>query len=76
MLYHAISHIGLKLENLKGQRNYDQYDISFPSFISATPKLDVACGYIGHNNFGTIIKIDVENGTNQDMMGGEDEPDI
>ena len=76
MLYHAIAHINLRLGYLKGQRNYDQYDISFPSFISATPKIEVACGYIGHKNCGTIIKIDIENGTNKDQMGGDDELDV
>lgn len=61
---------------MKGQRNYDQYDLSFPSFISATPLREVACGYVGSRNTGTVIVIDVEKGTNKDTMGGDEDLNI
>ena len=38
--------------------------------------MDVACGYIGKNNYGTILKIDIENGTNKDYMGDEEDDQL
>jgi len=75
-LYHAISHTNLRLTNLAGVRGYNSYDIAIPTFISTTPILEVARGYIGKDHCGTILSIDIENGMNNEQIGEHEEDSV